>query len=82
MMPKRMAETDTFEQVQEVIGSGPFKFVKEEWVPGSKVVYVKHTNYQPRSAPASGTAGGKVVNFDRVEWPYIPDQNSPMNAAA
>ncbi len=80
MMPKRMAETDAFEQVPEIIGSGPFKFVKEEWVPGSKVVYVKNTDYQPRSEPASGMAGGKVVNFDRVEWLYIPDQNSSMNA--
>ncbi len=66
MMPKRMAETDAFEQVPEIIGSGPFKFVKEEWVPGSKVIYVKNTDYQPRSEPARGMAGGKVVNFDRV----------------
>jgi len=80
MMPKRLAETDAFEQVPEVIGSGPFKFVKDEWVPGSKVVYVKNTDYIPRSEPASGAAGGKVVNFDRVEWLYIPDQNSAMNA--
>ncbi len=80
MMPKRMAETDAFEQVPEVIGSGPFKFVKEEWVPGSKVVYVKNEDYQPRPEPVSAVAGGKVVHFDRVEWLYIPDQNSAMNA--
>ncbi len=80
MMPKAMAETDAFEQVPEIIGSGPFKFVKDEWVPGSKVVYVKNEDYVPRSEPASGLAGGKVVHFDRVEWLYIPDQNSAMNA--
>ncbi len=28
MMPKRLAETDAFEQVAEIIGSGPFKFVR------------------------------------------------------
>ncbi len=80
MMPKRLAETDAFEQVPEIIGSGPFKFVKEEWVPGSKVVYIKNEDYVPRSEPASAAAGGKVVKVDRVEWLYIPDQNSAMNA--
>src|SRR5690606_25490992 len=41
MMPKRLAETDPNEQITEVIGSGPFRFVADEWVPGSKVVYEK-----------------------------------------
>jgi peptide/nickel transport system substrate-binding protein len=80
MMPKRLAETDAFKQVDEVIGSGPFKFVKDEWVPGSKVVYVKNTDYVPRSEPASSAAGGKVVKVDRVEWVYIPDPATTMNA--
>lgn len=80
MMPKRLAEVDAFEQVPEVIGSGPFKFVKDEWVPGAKIVYVKNTDYVPRSEPASGAAGGKVVKVDRVEWIYIPDPATAMNA--
>jgi len=80
MMPKALAETDAFEQVPEIVGSGPFKFVKDEWVPGSKAIYVKNEDYVPRSEPASGMAGGKVVHFDRVEWLYIPDQQSAMNA--
>ena len=63
-----------------LIGSGPYKFVEAEWVPGSKVVYEKFADYVPRSEPASAAAGGKVANFDRVEWLYIPDQNSAMNA--
>ncbi|SVB13957.1 uncharacterized protein METZ01_LOCUS166811, partial [marine metagenome] len=45
-----------------------------------KVVYEKFADYVPRSEPASAAAGGKVANFDRVEWLYIPDQNSAMNA--
>ncbi len=80
MMPKRLAETDAFEQVSEVIGSGPFKFVKEEWVPGSKVVYVKNEAYAPRSEPASFAAGGKIAKVDRVEWIYIPDPGTVLNA--
>ncbi len=80
MMKKEHAETDAFKQVAEVVGSGPFKFVKDEWVPGSKVVYAKNTDYKPRSEAPSGAAGGKVVNFDRVEWIYIPDPATAMNA--
>ena len=80
MMPKRLAETDPFEQVPEIIGSGPFKFSKDEWVPGAKVVYLKNEDYVPRSEPASGAAGGKVVKVDRVEWIYIPDPATGMNA--
>ena len=35
-MPERIAKTDAFQQITEAIGSGPFKFVKEEWVPGQQ----------------------------------------------
>jgi peptide/nickel transport system substrate-binding protein len=73
IMPKRIAETDAFTQITDPIGSGPFKFVKEEWVPGSKAVYVKNTDYVPRKEPPSFASGGKVVKVDRVEWLYMPD---------
>jgi peptide/nickel transport system substrate-binding protein len=73
IMPERIAKTDASANITEAIGSGPFKFVKEEWVPGSKVVYVKNTDYVPRKEPPSWAAGGKVVKVDRVEWIYIPD---------
>ena len=73
IMPERIAKTDAFQNITEVIGSGPFKFVKEEWVPGNKVVYVKNTDYVPRKEAPSWAAGGKVVKVDRVEWIYIPD---------
>ncbi|MEM7428349.1 MAG: ABC transporter substrate-binding protein [Pseudomonadota bacterium] len=80
MMPKRMAETDPFKQVEEHIGSGPFMFSKDEWVPGSKVVYTKNPNYVPRSEPASAAAGGKIAKVDKVIWTYFPDQTTAMNA--
>lgn len=80
MMPKRLAETDPFEQVPEVIGSGPFKFDADSWVPGSRVVYLKNEDYVPRDEPPSAAAGGKVANVDRVEWLYIPDPSTAMNA--
>ena len=80
MMPERLAATDPFEQVPEIIGSGPFLFVAEEWVPGAKVVYVLNPAYVPRTEVPSFAAGGKVAKVDRVEWHYIPDAATAMNA--
>ena len=80
MMKEEFAKTDAFTQVTEIVGSGPFRFVADEWVPGSKVVYVKNEDYVPRDEPPSAAAGGKVVHVDRVEWVYIPDPATTMNA--
>jgi len=82
MMPKKTAETDPFTQikVEDVIGSGPFVFVANEWKPGEKVVFVKNTKYKPRAEPASGLAGGKVVKVDRVEWIAMPDPQTQIAA--
>ena len=80
MMPKRLAETDAHEQVPDSTGSGPYIFVKDEWVPGAKVVYVKNQAYVPRDEEPSAAAGGKRVYVDRFEWHYIPDHQSAMNA--
>lgn len=73
IMPERVAKTDPFQQISDPTGSGPYRMVKEEWVPGNKVVYVKYADYVPRKEAPSWAAGGKVVKVDRVEWVYIPD---------
>jgi peptide/nickel transport system substrate-binding protein len=80
IMPERLAKTDAFTQVKEVVGSGPFKFKASERVPGSLVVWEKNQDYVPRDGEANGTTGGKVVHFDRIEWHIIPD-SSTMSAA-
>ena len=59
---------------------GPFIFVKDEWKPGDKTVYVKNPKYKPRAEPPSGLAGGKIAKVDRVEWVAMPDQQTAMNA--
>jgi peptide/nickel transport system substrate-binding protein len=80
MMPKRVAETDPGKQIEDFTGSGPFVFLKDEWKPGDKTVYAKFDKYKPRSEPASGMAGGKVVKVDRVEWRAISDAQQAVNA--
>ena len=74
IMPTRLAETDPMKQIPEAIGSGPFKFMADERVPGSRVVFSKNTAYVPRGkGVASFNAGPKIVNVDRVVWTFIPD---------
>ncbi|MCX8995811.1 ABC transporter substrate-binding protein [Rhizobiaceae bacterium BDR2-2] len=80
MMPKRVAETPADTAVTEIIGSGPFRFVQEEYQPGVKAVYEKFEDYVPRSEPASWLSGGKVVKVDRVEWITMPDAQTALNA--
>jgi len=80
IMPKRVAETDAFEQITDYTGSGPFKFESDQWVPGSKVVYTKFDGYVPRSEPASAASGGKKALVDKIVWQYFPDNTTAMNA--
>jgi peptide/nickel transport system substrate-binding protein len=82
IMPERVAATDAFQQIRpdDVIGSGPFKFVRAEYRPGDRMTWEKNTDYVPRSEPASWSAGGKVVNVDRVVWRILPDSQTAAAA--
>src|SRR5262245_61238008 len=80
IMPKRVAETPADKQIDDYTGSGPFIFVKEEWKPGEKIVYIRNPKYKARSEPATGTAGGKNPKFERVEWIIIKDPQTQANA--
>ncbi|HKU96664.1 MAG TPA: ABC transporter substrate-binding protein [Vineibacter sp.] len=80
IMPQRIAATDPNTQITDATGSGPFIFLKDQWKPGEKAVYVKNPKYKPRTEPASGLAGGKVAKVDRVEWVWIPDPQTQVNA--
>src|SRR5499427_4128550 len=48
IMPARIAATDPFKPINEYVGSGPMKFVRDEWVPGARAVFERFANYLPR----------------------------------
>ena len=74
IMPERLAQTDPFKQVTEMVGSGPFRFLADERVSGSRVAYARFEQYVPRpGGTPDWTAGPKHVHFDRVEWQVVPD---------
>lgn len=81
MMPERLANTDAFTQIKEIIGSGPFKYKMDERIQGSKNVYEKFAGYRPRSGGTPDwTSGPKVVHLDRVEWTTMPDSGTASAA--
>jgi peptide/nickel transport system substrate-binding protein len=79
VMPARIAATDPFRQINEYVGSGPMRFLQNEWVPGARAVFEKFVGYVPRQEPASWLAGGRRMSVDRIEWTIIAD---PATAAA
>lgn len=80
MMPKRLAETPAGQQLPEMIGSGPFKFLSKQFRAGDQAVYAKNTAYVPRAEPSSWTAGAKLVNVDKVFMKSMPDMQTTLNA--
>ena len=80
MLPKRIAESDPDKPITEYIGSGPFIFKQDEFVPGEKAVYVKNYDYVPRNEPPSWAAGGKLAKVDRVVWTKMPSQAAAVDA--
>jgi peptide/nickel transport system substrate-binding protein len=74
VMPARIAATDPFRPISEYIGSGPMRFLKDEWMPGARAAFEKFADYVPRSEPASWLAGGKRIVSNRIEWIVIADQ--------
>jgi peptide/nickel transport system substrate-binding protein len=73
IMPERVAKTDPFKAIEEIVGSGPFRFLKDQFVAGSSAAWARFDGYVPRKEPPEWTSGAKVANFERIEWKVIPD---------
>ena len=80
IVPARLAATDPFKQLTDIVGCGPFRFLPDEFVSGSHAAFARFDKYTPRQEPASYTAGGHKVLLDRVEWRVIPDPATAANA--
>ena len=53
IMPERLAATSPFKPVDEMVGSGPYRFLPEEHISGARAAYERFPLYQPRG----GTSG-------------------------
>ncbi|SDD09621.1 ABC transporter substrate-binding protein [Belnapia rosea] len=73
IMPARLAATPPDRPITEMVGSGPWRFLAEEFSQGTRAAYARNEAYTPRGEPAEAASGGKHVHFDRLELIWIPD---------
>ena len=79
--PERLIPADAGTAITEMVGSGPYRFLAQERVPGARVVYARFEGYVPRTGGAPGLSSGpKVAQFDRIEWQVIPDGATALAA--
>src|SRR5208283_795062 len=80
IMPERLAVTDPYKQITEMVGSGPYRFKADERMQGAHFAWERFQAYRPRETGVpEWTSGPKVSHFERIEWHIIPD---PATAAA
>ena len=80
IMPAALAALPPGRQSAALVGSGPFRFVAEEFNSGSRAVYRRFEDYVPRQEPPDWNSGGKRVHVDRLEWIGLPDPGTAANA--
>ena len=73
VMPERLANTRPGTLLNEMVGSGPYRFLPDQRISGVRNGYAKFDGYQPRDGVASFCAGARIARFDRVEWLTMPD---------
>jgi len=69
VMPERVAKTSPFEQIDDFTGSGPFKFLRDQWVSGAQAVYARNDKYVPRQEKPTDPA----METFRDQWFDAPD---------
>lgn len=81
MMPERLANTDPFKEVPEIVGSGPFRYLPGERILGARNAYARFEKYVPRpDGVTTWTSGPKIVHYDRVVWNTLPDVATATSA--
>ena len=81
ILPERIvSQKDAFNQITEAVGSGPFKFLPDEWDHSSRAAFARFDKYVPRQEKPEFWSGGKVAYLERVEWHIIPDTGTAATA--
>jgi peptide/nickel transport system substrate-binding protein len=80
MMPARIAATPADQRIPEPIGSGPFRFVKDQWRPGNAMLLERNPAYVARKEAPDFLSGGKNVKIDQLTLRVMPDQSTGANA--
>ncbi len=73
IMPERIAKTDPFQPITEIVGSGPMRVKRDGWVPGSRAVFERFADYVRREEAPDWLSGGTRILVDRIEWHILPE---------
>lgn len=80
IMPERIVRAAGDSAITEITGSGPYRFLRDEWSSGNLIAYGQFDGYRPRSEAPEWTSGAKVAHFERVEWRVIADKATAVAA--
>jgi peptide/nickel transport system substrate-binding protein len=81
IMPERLARTDANTQVSEVIGSGPYRFLKDEFVTGSRVTYAKNDGLRAAAGHPTGPRAARSRIFRASNGTSCPTLRRRRGAA-
>src|SRR5262249_46173293 len=59
IMPERLAAESPFKPVAEVVGSGPYRFLKNEHISRARAAFEGFTEYQARAGGQVGLTAGQ-----------------------
>ena len=74
IMPKEIVESAGEEGVDELIGTGPYKF--EEWKQDQYIKLTRFDDYQPSSDPSDGPAGKREAFIKDLYFMVVTDSST------
>jgi peptide/nickel transport system substrate-binding protein len=80
IMPARVAATQISTPITDPTGSGPYMLRREDWRLGDRTTYRRNPDYVPRAEEPDGLAGAKRARIEQVEWVFLPDATTALNA--
>ena len=80
IMPARVIAAAGTGRIKDIVGSGPFRFLPDQYRPGDRMTLARFDGYVPRKEPADFMAGGKVVHVDQVVLRVMPDDATGVAA--
>ena len=82
ILPRRVAEIAGSGKPIDVIGSGPYRYLPDERLAGSRVAYARFDGYSARQETPSYMAGARIAHIPRVVWTIIPDASTAVAGLA
>lgn len=77
VMPESLIEDAPAEGVDDMIGTGPYKF--EEWVTDQHIHFTLNEDYSPPPGEPSGLAGDRTGTYENIYYEMVPDTSTRVS---